>query len=447
MNARNLTSATLLAIGMTATAGASDCQPFWDVAVGNPGPASSWVSAWGIFDDGNGEALYAGGGFTGITGVDGTRKIARWDGTQWSSVGGGIAGGSGSRVQSMVVFDDGSGPALYVAGSFVEALDGTSMPRVGRWDGTSWSAVGVGFDAQVLELAVFDDGNGPTLYAAGVFNFSGDTAVNHIARWDGNEWQPVGGGTNAPIQALYVWDDGNGEVLYAGGQFNGVGQIVANRIAKWDGNSWSAIGNGVAETVDSIHSFDDGTGDTLYVGGFFEEFTGGINYIARWDASATDWVQVGGGLSGGGAVNTMVVYDDGSGSALYVGGWFSHAEGQQVNGIAKWNGQEWSALDSGLNSDPYALVVWDDGAGDALFAGGIFSVAGGKSTQRAATWRGCPTGTVGDLNGDGVVNVSDLLILLGAWGDCPQGRDCPADLNGDGTVNVSDLLILLANWG
>jgi hypothetical protein len=53
----------------------------------------------------------------------------------------------------------------------------------------------------------------------------------------------------------------------------------------------------------------------------------------------------------------------------------------------------------------------------------------------------------GDLNGDGVVNVSDLLILLGQWGSCADVNNCPADLNGDGVVNVSDLLILLSNWG
>jgi plastocyanin len=54
---------------------------------------------------------------------------------------------------------------------------------------------------------------------------------------------------------------------------------------------------------------------------------------------------------------------------------------------------------------------------------------------------------VGDLNSDGIVNVSDLLILLSNWGACAELGPCPADLNGDGVVNVSDLLILLANWG
>jgi len=52
-----------------------------------------------------------------------------------------------------------------------------------------------------------------------------------------------------------------------------------------------------------------------------------------------------------------------------------------------------------------------------------------------------------DLNCDGVVNVSDLLILLGDWGACTEPDACPADLNDDGVVNVSDLLLLLSNWG
>lgn len=52
-----------------------------------------------------------------------------------------------------------------------------------------------------------------------------------------------------------------------------------------------------------------------------------------------------------------------------------------------------------------------------------------------------------DLNGDGVVDVSDLLILFSAWGPCPRSGSCLGDLNHDGVVDVSDLLILLSNWG
>jgi hypothetical protein len=50
----------------------------------------------------------------------------------------------------------------------------------------------------------------------------------------------------------------------------------------------------------------------------------------------------------------------------------------------------------------------------------------------------------GDIDGDGDVDVTDLLALLAAWGDCPG---CPEDINGDGVVNTEDLLTLLSNWG
>ncbi len=51
---------------------------------------------------------------------------------------------------------------------------------------------------------------------------------------------------------------------------------------------------------------------------------------------------------------------------------------------------------------------------------------------------------LGDIDGDGSVNVPDLLALLAAWGTDPGG---PPDFDGDGTVAVPDLLALLAAWG
>ena len=53
----------------------------------------------------------------------------------------------------------------------------------------------------------------------------------------------------------------------------------------------------------------------------------------------------------------------------------------------------------------------------------------------------------GDIDHDGDVDVTDLLLLLSAWGSCADCDDCPADLDGDCAVDVGDLLILLANWG
>jgi hypothetical protein len=52
----------------------------------------------------------------------------------------------------------------------------------------------------------------------------------------------------------------------------------------------------------------------------------------------------------------------------------------------------------------------------------------------------CP----GDLNGDMIVAVSDILLALSQFG-CSS--DCTADFNEDGVVSVSDLLLLLSFYG
>jgi hypothetical protein len=87
-------------------------------------------------------------------------------------------------------------------------------------------------------------------------------------------------------------------------------------------------------------------------------------------------------------------------------------------------------------------------------AGWIVAHSGRHVNNTIRTFVLIPTslGCDGDLNGDGVVDVSDLLILLSSWGACAStGVNCvdvcPADLNCDGVVDISDLLVVLSNWG
>ncbi len=87
-----------------------------------------------------------------------------------------------------------------------------------------------------------------------------------------------------------------------------------------------------------------------------------------------------------------------------------------------------------------ALITWaDNRSGDNDIYGQCINADGSL-------------GNPGDVNDDGVVNVSDLLAVIGAWGACPAPRTfCPADLapspRGDGSINVSDLLAVIGNWG
>ncbi|MEO1007475.1 MAG: choice-of-anchor I family protein [Planctomycetota bacterium] len=65
-------------------------------------------------------------------------------------------------------------------------------------------------------------------------------------------------------------------------------------------------------------------------------------------------------------------------------------------------------------------------------------VSGTTAIYRVIADGGCTV--FADLNGDCIVDVFDLLILLDALGPC---RGCPEDLDGDGRVDLIDVLLLL----
>ena len=53
---------------------------------------------------------------------------------------------------------------------------------------------------------------------------------------------------------------------------------------------------------------------------------------------------------------------------------------------------------------------------------------------------------LGDLNADGIVGTTDLLVLLSFWGSCDDCDKCYADIDCDCTVGSFDLILLLGNW-
>ncbi len=178
-------------------------------------------------------------------------------------------------------------------------------------------------------------------------------------------------GVPGVINAAITWNDGTGPKVYVAGEFSSIDDIPsigfprgANSIAAWDGTRWNKLGLGIGGTapthgglrvVHALAVFDpDGPGpqpESLYVGGEFN-WAGGQNIIgiARWDGAA--WHDVGGGIFGVGttlnnrlAVRAMSVFDtDGPGPELpelYIAGDFEFAGFTVANGVARWNGSQW----------------------------------------------------------------------------------------------------------
>lgn len=74
----------------------------------------------------------------------------------------------------------------------------------------------------------------------------------------------------------------------------------------------------------------------------------------------------------------------------------------------------------------------------------IHTVDGVEYHGRAFLMTPVEAGNPYDVNGDGVVDIGDVLQVLSDWGSCDG---CIADVNNDGQVDISDMLLVLANWG
>jgi len=158
-------------------------------ALGDPGLGIAW------FEDAvllNGE-LYAGG-------LGGVRH---WDGTSWVAI-----GPSFDDAFRMEVYQN----HLFVCGFFT-TIGGQPANYIARWNGTAWQQVGGGMNNFVLALSVYHD----DLIAGGQFTTAGGIAANRCARWDGVSWKPIGPGVGPNVSAAGTF----GPELILGGTFQG----------------------------------------------------------------------------------------------------------------------------------------------------------------------------------------------------------------------------------
>ena len=128
------------------------------------------------------------------------------------------------------------------------------------------------------------------------------------------------------------------------------------------------------QSVSALVVFDDGSGPELYAGGFFLMANGErVNGIARWDGSGWHPVGEGFGVSDYldiARVKALAVFN----GELYAGGFIDSVGGAPVNGIARWDGSTWSALGDGVVSNTaagtvYSMAVFDAGGGAARDVG------------------------------------------------------------------------------
>lgn len=375
-----------------------------------------------------------------------------WTGTSWRTFGQGVNGDPfGNGTVSAIVPDAGG---AFVGGLFDQAGH-VRVGSVARWDGTAWDAMAGGVRADQTFGQVFAMTRiGADLYVAGSFQTAGGAAANNIARWDGTSWSPLGDGVDDTVYALTVLAG----KLYVGGTFNVAGGVRANHLACWDPgtSTWAGVGNSPRydDDIRALAAIDD---RWLVVGGTFHRFFDGNTTVVQglWGMVLFDTAAAPGndllngyhaleGTSRYGApgwVNVLQVL----GGDLYVGGWFDVAgimelgdtpsPGFPTNNLAVWhfatNGG-WESVAGGTDAQVQAFAEADG----ALAVGGWFSRAGNTPAARVARYD--PAGpswhALGSGLGDGARGGSWAPALAhaaesGLWvgGQFPVAGAAPSD--------------------
>jgi hypothetical protein len=185
----------------------------------------------------------------------------------------------------------------------------------------------------VNSITISNDG---TIYVGGFFLNAGGNPANRIASWDGSTWNALGTGFDAQCRVVFASKNGD---IYAGGAFSTAGGVTTSRMAIWDGSSWAGVGTDINQLVYTFAEADNGD---IYVGG---QFTTPGNCVVRWNGNS--FSTLAGGLTGGTAhICHSLLYDNG---ILYAAGDFDTADGVSVpKNMAAWNGSLWYTL--GLKS-------------------------------------------------------------------------------------------------
>lgn len=317
-----------------------------------PGPAFSSIHAIAGY---NGEVV-VGGEFDWTTNCPFDR-VARWTGTEWKNVGGGIHDWTSIDFPTATVYQliNYKGE-LIAGGSFWDV----GLSYLIKWDGNSWKKFNdsVSWTSPVFNLVIKNN----LLYVSGAA----------VGISDGITIQNVSAGILMGSGVLDDEKDGvicsnffSGEI-HAGGAFTFNNEL--KHIAKFNGISWQPL---PIDATAQINFLEDYKGYLYAAGGIIEDPNGGIPlgyFFKKWDG--TQWHEIM-GLQNHVNVTAMTIYGDKLFISAGIGD--SLLGGNSIKGIFAYDGLQWDTL-AIMNGVAYAFGI----VNDTLYAGGAFSELDGQ---------------------------------------------------------------------
>ena len=365
----------------------------------------------------------------GVTPLGGA-CIATWDGSSWRTKPFDMTGvvqesGAPGIIRAIAVIGD----SVFIAGRFDSAA-GIPANSIVIWNRVTdrWSEPNHGIRGDVHVLEVIDG----RLHAGGQFSIAGNRVIPCAAIWNADSalWEAVGAGFSTVSDNIVTSFHKAKYGLYVGGQFisygDGASTNRASSITMWDGERWRTLGSGLGSGVSvrlgqpSLNAMvsDDSTlfigGNFVYVGAkraqyygewrFPKTLEGGTDEIGESpsgtiastpptpESAAIDnpdddyWDERFSPQNLPAGLSDEAFAIAGDDTELFVGGAFENVVGIPANGLARWDGVDWTPLDDGtdVGVDGYVYALALDG--DDLYVGGQFTAAGGIPARNIAVW-------------------------------------------------------------
>jgi hypothetical protein len=388
-----------------------------------------------------GGTVYVAGDFTGAASGS---YITRFDGQSYSPLPSPLP----ARATSLAVYDDGTGPALYVGGSQWTFNFGIVRYGVLKWTGTSWESTGYPQDNLgdgITDMVVYDDGEGPELYA-------GTSSGMKLRRYNGAGWSLVPGNPWNAL-AMAVYDDGGGPALYVGGQFLTAGGQSVRNIAKFRNGSWSDVGGGLTMNnnpqgiVSAMETLDLGDGPRLFAGGEFNRAgTTPAFAITSWDGSGwrrypfTGFQQF--SFTAGGAIRSLAAATDRTPPLLLMSAlnFSTFPDGEVRGGLLTWDGERWQGVGAPLEFSANAVLVRESAAGSRVFVGGQLPNNLVEWVPATHCYANCDCSTDSPR-----LNVADFSCFLQRFAEGKRWANCDASTAAP-VVNVADFTCFLQRY-
>jgi len=306
---------------------------------------------------------------------------------------------------------------------------GTGVPLtpsrggLAKFDGENWTVYNTsnsGLPSNFIAALAFDDQG----------NLWIGTGGGGLAQFDGENWT-VYNRVNSGLPYNIVWDlafDALGNLWI--GTVEPICGSEAGGLAKFDGQNWTVYNkansglpsNDVWDLIfDAQGNLWIGTGDDYTPnGGGLAKFDGENWTVYHTSNSPLTWHMV-----------TSLALD--ARQNLWMGMASAHTT---TGGVAMFDGENWLVFNEWNSGLPHvtATGLAFDGQGSTW----IGTYGGGLAVFRPRL--------VVDFNGDGLVDIKDLLRLIESWSQDDPTVDI-APTFGDGIVDALDLELLMSYWG